>query len=123
MWSSTASWGRRPSGPSTGQIRSCSWSSTGCRPPDTTTSWWTGAPSSRCLSEVGFAGRSHEYPKVKEGRRMHMRPMIRGLAFVGLTAVALVLVAGMAIAQTPEEIEEVVRAITGDLTLGDGVAL
>src|SRR5690606_9765134 len=69
MWSSTASWGRRPSGPSTGQTRSCSWSSTGCRPPDTTTSWWTGAPSSRCLSEVGFAGRSHEYPKVKEERR------------------------------------------------------
>lgn len=52
-----------------------------------------------------------------------MRSMMRGLAFVGLTAVALVLVAGMAIAQTPEEIEEVVRAITGDLTLGDGVAL
>lgn len=61
--------------------------------------------------------------KSKRKGDQEMRSMMRGLAFVGLTAVALVLVAGMAIAQTPEEIEEVVRAITGDLSLGDGVAL
>lgn len=61
--------------------------------------------------------------KSKRKGDQEMRSMMRGLAFVVLAAVALVMVTGGVLAQTPEEIEQVVRAITGDLTLGDGVAL